>query len=62
MPGKPSRERRRLKKIKEIEDLRARGREYLEKGGEQTCRTCFSFSRCPVHGDEIMPCWCWRGF
>lgn len=61
MPGKGSRERRRERELAAIEDAKKRERDYLAAGGRKVCKTCYRYSRCPVYGEEMNPCWRYGG-
>ena len=62
MPGKGAKERRKLREEDKIQQVRMREVEYISKGGAMNCESCINYSRCPVCGDYIMPCWIYNGY
>ena len=61
MPGKGARVRRKAREEEKMLLWKEEERDYVENGGVKNCKTCHSYSRCPVYGNEIMPCWVYRG-
>ena len=61
MPGKGARVRRKAREEEKMLLWKEEERVYIESGGMKNCKTCYCYSRCPVYGDEIMPCWVYGG-
>ena len=61
MPGRGAKARRKAKEEERVQQWKDEERLYIDNGGVKDCKTCYSYSRCPVYGDEIMPCWVYGG-
>ena len=61
MPGEGAKERRKQREQTAIEAWKRKRDEYLANGGIKNCRSCVTYSWCPVDGDDIRPCWVYGG-